>query len=104
MSDITERLRTVGVIDANPCPQCGAPDADQINGIMCEAADEIELLRGWIMDLSVANGKLGDENKLLTEEVGQAMVLLNNVTAEMTSARVEIKEMNRRIDMLRSRS
>lgn len=68
MTDIVERLRTVGVMDANPCPQCGAPDADQINWIMCEAADEIDRLREAVMNLCVANGKLSDENDELREE------------------------------------
>lgn len=45
MTDIVERLRTVGVMDANSCPQCGAPDTDQTDWLMCEAADEIEALR-----------------------------------------------------------
>ena len=43
------------------------------------------------------------ENERLREEVGKAMVLLNNVTAEMADAREEIREMNGRIDNLHSR-
>ena len=44
MTDIVERLRTQGVMDENCCPQCGAADTDQIDWLMCEAADEIERL------------------------------------------------------------
>jgi predicted nucleic acid-binding Zn-ribbon protein len=68
-----------------------------------DAVDEIMRLRVLANVLNKDNRKLETENKDLLKEVGAATALLNNVTAEMSNARVEIREMNRRIDMLRGR-
>ena len=100
MTDIVERMKATACPDNTGCMSIRMCVCDVVG----DAVDEIERLRLTVMNLCVANGKLEDERDDLREEVGAATAFLNNVTAEMTSARVEIKEMNRRIDMLRSRS
>ena len=51
MTDIVEKLRAEWVADVNSCPQCGADDTDQTDGLMREAANEIERLREEVKQL-----------------------------------------------------
>lgn len=51
MTDIVEKLRAEWVADVNSCPQCGADDTDQTDGLMREAADEIERLRAALRQI-----------------------------------------------------
>ena len=99
MTDIVTKLQEAACLPNTGCMSIRTCVCD----VMEEAADEIERLRGCIMELSVAKEKLEDERDDLLKEVGRATVLLNNVTAEMANARGEIKEMNGRIDNLRLR-
>ena len=57
-------------------------------------------LDGFIKTIEEQATALEEENARLNKEVGRAMVLFNNVTAEMADAREEIREMNGRIDNL----
>jgi len=66
-----------------------AEDGDRVDPVATELSRYKGLLKAQVL-----------ENERLREEVGKAMVLLNNVTAEMADAREEIREMNGRIDNL----
>lgn len=66
MTDIVERLRAEWVADVNSCPQCGADDTDQTDGLMREAADEIERLRKRIVELD-GFVKDGNEQQVAVE-------------------------------------
>jgi hypothetical protein len=63
MADIVERLR-----------EAGRPDRLGAGRLHLEAVDEIERLRGWVMQLSVKNGRMEDEIERLTEEVRRLRV------------------------------
>jgi hypothetical protein len=99
MTDIVERMKATACPDNTGCMSIRMCVCDVVG----DAVDEIMRLRVLANVLNKDNRKLETENKDLLKEVGAATALLNNVTAEMSNARVEIREMNRRIDMLRGR-
>ena len=99
MTDIVERMKATACPDNTGCMSIRMCVCD----VMGDAVDEIERLRSTVMELCVKSGKLEDERDDLLKEVGRATVLLNSVTAEMSDAREEIREMNGRIDNLQWR-
>ena len=54
VTDIVEKLR-----------EAGRPDRLGAGRLHLEAVDEIERLRGWVMQLSAKNGRMEDENEEL---------------------------------------
>lgn len=67
MTDIVEKLR--GASSNHPDAVIPWP-----HRVLHEAADEIERLREAVMGLCVSNGKLGDENEELRENVRRLRV------------------------------
>ena len=71
------------------------------DNLLEEAQARIVELDGFIRTIEEQATALEKENALLNKEVKKATLYLNEVTAEMADARMEIREMNGRISRLR---
>lgn len=93
MTDIVEKLRAKWVADVNSCPQCGADDTDQTDGLMREAADEIERLREEIMkprrpsadDMFALMNEINDLKKSLHKANSENSRILQRMRDEVAS-------------------